>query len=76
MVYELLWDCFVHDGFANGFDLSLEICEHITRGHVLPSLSHLLITLQLLTLEKQIKGIRPITIGEVIYRLIIRTLAI
>jgi hypothetical protein len=31
--------------------------EHITRGHVLPSVSHFLVTLQLLTLEKQIKGI-------------------
>jgi hypothetical protein len=36
----------------------------------------LLVTLQLLALEKQIKGVWPITIGEVIYRLIIRTLAI
>jgi hypothetical protein len=76
MVYELLWDCFVHDDFASGFDLFLEICEHITCGHVLPSVSHLLVALQLLALEKQIKGIRSITIGEVIYRLIIRTLAI
>jgi hypothetical protein len=57
MVYELLRDCFVHDDFVSGFDLFLEICEHINRGHVLPLVSHLLVTLQLLALEKQIKGV-------------------
>jgi hypothetical protein len=52
MVYELLWECFVHDDFVNGFYLFFEICEHITCGLVFPSVSRLLVALQLLTLEK------------------------
>ncbi len=66
---------FLND-FANGFDIFLEICEHITCGHVLPLISCLLVTLRLLVLEKQVGGVQPIAIREVIYRLIIRTLAI
>jgi hypothetical protein len=45
MVYELLHDYFVPSDFANGFDLFIEICEHIIRGHVLPLISCLLVTL-------------------------------
>jgi len=36
----------------------------------------MLVALRLLALEKQLKNVRPITIGEVIYQLVIRTLAI
>jgi hypothetical protein len=43
MVYELLRYCFVPDDFASGFDLFLEICEHITCGHVPPLVSHLFV---------------------------------
>jgi hypothetical protein len=52
MVYELLWDCFVLNNFVGDFDLFLEICEHITCGHVPPLISHLLVALRLLLLEK------------------------
>ncbi len=48
-----------------------EICGHIVYGHVPPSVSHLLVALQLLALEKQPRGVWPITIREVIYQLII-----
>jgi hypothetical protein len=34
------------------------------------------LTLRLLALEKEIEGIQPIAIGEVVYRLVIHTLAI
>jgi hypothetical protein len=44
MVYELLQDYFVPNDFANGFDLFLEICEHIICGHVLPIVLCLLVT--------------------------------
>jgi hypothetical protein len=57
MVYELLWDCFVPNDYVNGFDFFFEICGHIIRGHVPPSLSHLLVASQLLALEKQTRGI-------------------
>jgi hypothetical protein len=76
MVYELLRDYFVPDDSASGFDLFFEICKHIVHGHVPPSISRLLVASRVLALEKQAKGIRPITIGEVIYRLIGRTLVI
>jgi hypothetical protein len=76
MVYKLLGDCYVPDNFANGFDLFFEICRHIACGHVLPSLSHLLVALRLLVLDKQVRGIQPIMIGEVIYRLVAHTLVI
>ncbi len=57
MVYELLRDCFVLDDFVNGFDLFFEICRHITHGHVPPSVSCLLVVLQLLALEKQARSV-------------------
>jgi len=49
---------------------------HIVHGHVPPSISSLFVALQLMALEKQARGVKPIAIGEVIYRLVIRTLAI
>jgi hypothetical protein len=66
-VYELLQNYFVLDDFINDFDLIFEICEHITRGHVPPLVSHLLITSRPLVLEKQIRGVQPLVIGKVIY---------
>jgi hypothetical protein len=52
MVYEFLRDCFVLNDYANGFDILLKICEHITHAHVLPLVSCLLVTSQLLALEE------------------------
>ncbi len=66
-MYELLKDYFVFDDSTNDFDLIFEICEHITCGRVPPLVSHLLIALRLLVLEKQIRGVRPLLVGEVIY---------
>jgi hypothetical protein len=57
LVYELLQDYFVFEDFTNDFDLIFEICEHITHGHVPPSISHLFIASQLLASKKQIEGI-------------------
>jgi hypothetical protein len=71
MVYELLRNCFVPDDLASGFNLFFEICAHISHGHVPPSISHLFVALQLLALEKQAKGVRPM-----IYWLVTRTLVI
>ncbi len=53
-VYELLWNYFVPNDFASNFDLFLKICRHIAHGHVLPSISHMFVTSQLLVLDKQI----------------------
>ncbi len=68
-MYELLQDYFVLDDYINDFDLIFEIFEHITCGHVPPLVSHLRVTSRLLTLEKQIRSIRPLVIGKVIYHL-------
>ncbi len=57
MVYKLLWDCFVLNDYVNGFDILIKICEYITHVHVLPLVSCLLLTSQLLALEKQAKGV-------------------
>jgi hypothetical protein len=76
MIYEFLWDCFVLDNSACGFDFFFEICEHITCGHILPLVSCLLVALRLLDLEKQVENVQPITIGELIYRLVVHTLTI
>jgi hypothetical protein len=66
-VYELLQNYFVLDDFISDFDLIFEICEHITHGHVPPLVSHLFITSRPLALEKQMKGVQPLVIREVIY---------
>jgi len=76
MVYELLWNYFVPNDFASNFDLLKKICRHIVHGHVLPSISHMFVTSQLLVLEKQIGGVQPIAIGEVIYWIVAFTLVI
>ncbi len=52
------------------------ICGHIVHGHVPPSISSLLVALQLLVLEKQARGIKLIVIREAIYWLVAYTLAI
>jgi hypothetical protein len=52
------------------------IRAHIAHGHVPPSISSLLVALQLMDLEKQAGGVKPIAIGEVIYRLVVCTLTI
>jgi hypothetical protein len=44
MVYELLWDCFDPNDSTSGFDFFLKICGHVALGHVLPSISCLLVT--------------------------------
>jgi hypothetical protein len=36
MVYELLWNYFILDDFASGFDLFFKVCGHIVQNHVPP----------------------------------------
>jgi hypothetical protein len=76
MVYEYLWNYFVLDDFASGFNLFFEVCGHIVWGHVPLSISHLLFAFWFLTLEKQFGGICPITISGVTYCLVAHILAI
>jgi hypothetical protein len=74
MVYEILWDYFVPDDSSNDF-IFFNVCGHIVHGHVPPSISHLLATLQSLILQKQMGDIWPIMIKEVIYQVVVFTLA-
>jgi hypothetical protein len=60
----------------SGFNLYFEVCGQIAQGHVSLSISCLLFAFQLLLLEKQFRGIYSISIGEVTYHLVARTLAI
>jgi hypothetical protein len=45
VVYELLWNCFVPNNFANGFDIFFEVCGHIAYAHGPPHVLCLLLTL-------------------------------
>jgi len=76
MVYELLQYYFVLDDFTSGFDFCFKICKHLTIGHVLPSVSCLIVATLLLVLGKQIGGVQPIMIRKVIYCLVTYTLVI
>ncbi|KAL2608123.1 hypothetical protein R1flu_026696 [Riccia fluitans] len=74
MVFELLRDCFILEDLASGFDLLFDLCTHIALGRVSASTAYLLGASHLLTLEKPSGGVRPIAVGEVLYRLVARTL--
>jgi hypothetical protein len=76
MVYDLFKNCFILEDFANGFDFFFEICRHIVRGHVPPSILCLLAASQLLILEKQTHNIQPILIRNVKYQLVNHALTI
>jgi hypothetical protein len=62
--------------FYKCFWFFFEICKHIARGQAPPLVSCLFVASRLLSLEKQVRGVQPIAIGEVIYWLIAHTLAI
>jgi hypothetical protein len=62
--------------FFEWLPIFFNVCGHIVHGHVPPFVSHLLVTSQLLVLQKQMENIRPIMIGEVIYWLVAFTLTI
>ncbi len=57
LVYELLQDFFIPNDYANRFYIFFEVCEHIICDHVPPSISCLLVTSRLLTLDNQIDNI-------------------
>ncbi len=75
-MYELLWDYFVPYDFVSGFDLFYKVCGHIVQGHVPPLVSRSFSTSRLLVFEKHLGSIRPIAIGEMTYRLVVRILSI
>jgi hypothetical protein len=52
MVYEILQNGFLPYDYANGFNFFLEVCGHITQGHVPPLVLCLFFTFRLLVLEK------------------------
>ncbi|KAL2610702.1 hypothetical protein R1flu_029275 [Riccia fluitans] len=74
MVFELLRDCFTLEDPASGFDLLFELCTHTTQGRLFAPMAYFLGASRLLALEKPSRGVRPIAVGEVLYRLIARSL--
>ncbi len=74
MVYKFLRNYFILDDFMSAFNFFFKVFEHIVWNHVLPSVSCLLFTFQLLMLEKEFESIHPIMIGKRTYCLIAHTL--
>jgi hypothetical protein len=68
--------CFISYDFANGFDIFLDVCQHIASGHGSPIYIMLFMTSWLLTLEKQTNDIQPITIKKITYWLVACTFPI
>ncbi|KAL2634214.1 hypothetical protein R1flu_005693 [Riccia fluitans] len=74
MVFELLSDFFTLKDPASGFDFLFDLCTHIAQGQLSAPMAYLLGASCLLALEKPSRGVRPITVGEVLYRLIAHSL--
>ncbi|KAL2634313.1 hypothetical protein R1flu_005792 [Riccia fluitans] len=74
MVFELLCDCFTLEDPSSDFDFLFDLCLHIAQGQVPASMAYLLGASCLLALEKPSGGVRPIAVGEVLYRLVAHTL--
>ncbi|KAL2630334.1 hypothetical protein R1flu_015020 [Riccia fluitans] len=76
MVFELLRDCFIPEDFASGFDLLFQLCTHVAQGHLSLAAARLLGPSRLLAIEKDSGGVRPIVVGEALYRLVAQSLSL
>ncbi|KAL2632598.1 hypothetical protein R1flu_004077 [Riccia fluitans] len=70
MVFELLRDCFIPEDSASGFDLLFQLCTHVAQGHLSLAAARFLGASRLLAIEKDSGGVRPIAMGEALYRLV------
>ncbi len=57
-----------------GFLQLFQVCFHITQGHIPPQIARILGAAHHLTMIKSLGGIRPIAMGEAIYRFTNHTL--
>ncbi|KAL2653717.1 hypothetical protein R1flu_021845 [Riccia fluitans] len=76
MVFELLRDCFIPKDSTSGFDLLFQLCTHVAQGHLSLATARLLGASRLLAIEKDSCGVRPISVGEALYRLVARSLSL
>ncbi|KAL2609230.1 hypothetical protein R1flu_027803 [Riccia fluitans] len=76
MVFKLLRDCFIPEDSAGEFDLLFQICTHVTQGHLSLAVARLLGASCLLAIKKDSGGVRPIAVGEALYRLVARSLSL
>jgi hypothetical protein len=74
MVFEHLWDCFHPKDLASGFPQLFQLFFHIVKGHIPLQIVSVFGTACFLTMTKLLGGVRPIVMGETLYRLTIHTL--
>ncbi|KAL2651228.1 hypothetical protein R1flu_019356 [Riccia fluitans] len=74
MVFEFLYNCFIPEDPASGFDLLFDLCTHIAQGRLSAPTAYPPGASRLLSLEKPSRGVQPIAEGEVLYRLVARSL--
>jgi hypothetical protein len=77
MVFEHFQYFFHLQDFANGFSHLFQLCFHLAQGHIPHRIAHILgVATHLLIMTKPLGGIRPIIIGEMLYRLTIHALCL
>jgi len=69
MVFEHLRDCFHPKNSMRISPLLFQLCFHISQGHIPPQMAHVLATTHFLTMTKPSCGVRPIVVGETLYRM-------
>jgi hypothetical protein len=76
IVFEHLRDYFHPKDFANGFPLLFQLCSHIAQGHISCWIVDILGAARFLTMTKPLNGVRPIVVGENLYKLISHNLCL
>ncbi|KAL2650793.1 hypothetical protein R1flu_018921 [Riccia fluitans] len=66
----------LYEDSTSGFDVLFQICTHVAQGHLSLAAARLLGASCLLAIEKDSGGVRPIAIGEALYRLVARSLSL
>jgi hypothetical protein len=74
MVFEHFRNCFHLGDSTSGFLQLFELCSHIVKSHIPPQIARVLCATHLLTMTKLLSKVRPIIVGEALYRLISRAL--
>ncbi|KAL2634525.1 hypothetical protein R1flu_006004 [Riccia fluitans] len=74
MVFEFFRDFLTPEDPTSGFDLLFDLCTHIAKGRLSAPMAYLLGASHLLALEKPSRGVRPIAMEEILYRLVARSL--
>jgi hypothetical protein len=63
MVFEHFYNYFHLEDYTNGFSQLFQLCFHITQGHILHQITHILGVAHFLTMTKFL-SVCPIVVGE------------